>query len=412
MIKWIKFENFHSYRDECLIDFRVDKKTTDSYFDHQLNDGSKLAKVIGIFGANGAGKSNALRPLAFLSWFVTRSFATQESNEPLPFMPHANAMEEPTKFEIEFCLFNDNGDYHSQFNYQLVLTQERVLSEELKIKTSRLYSSIFSREYSETGYSLNLNKKYIPLDKKLLSNTPSNSSLISFASRIGTDSDDDLSHLHTFEEVDYFFRNFITNIHAIGNRREISSFIEAAEQYEKYPEIFEQAKELLKKYDLGISNIILERMPVFNEQSGEETTKLISFFEHENQRETFRLPIFLESSGTQKAFSLLSDIVSVLHNSGIAVLDEFDNELHPQLTLEIIELFKNESSNPKNAQLIFTSHSAETLKLIRKQHVYLTEKVDCESQAWRADEIEGLKERDNLYAKYISGALGGVPEFD
>ena len=411
MIKWIKFENFHSYKEECLIDFRVDKKTTSSYFDFQLNDGSKLAKVIGVFGANGAGKSNALRPLAFLSWFITRSFSTQEANEQLPFMPYASDTNEPTSFEIEFWLYDEISDREYNFNYQLVLTQESVLSEKLKIKTSRLYSTVFSREYSDTGYSLNLNKKYIPLGKKLLSNTPSNCSLISFASRIGTDVPVDLGELHTFEVVDYFFCNFITNIHAFGSDGEISSFIEAAERYEKYPEIFEQAKELLRKYDLGISDIVLEQTTVLKE-NGEEVTKLIPFFEHENNDKTFRLPIFLESSGTQKAFSLLSDIVSVLKVSGIAVLDEFDNELHPQLTLEIIELFKNESTNPDNAQLIFTSHSAETLKLIRKQHVYLTEKVDCESQAWRADEIEGLKERDNLYAKYISGALGGVPEFD
>lgn len=198
---------------------------------------------------------------------------------------------------------------------------------------------------------------------------------------------------------------------AVGSRREISSATEAAEKYQQYPEIFEQAKRLLMQYDLGISDIVLEHTPVLKD-NGEEVTKLVPYFEHKNKGKIFRLPIFLESSGTQKAFTLLCDIVSVLNSSGIAVLGEFDNELHPQLTLEIIELFKNQTTNPDNAQLIFTSHSAETLKLIRKQHVYLTEKVDCESQAWRADEIEGLKERDNLYAKYISGALGGVPTFD
>ena len=411
MIKWIKFENFHSYREECLIDFRVDKKTTNSYFDYQLNDGTKLAKVIGVFGANGAGKSNALRPLAFLAWFITRSFATQQANEQIPFMPYANTTQEPTKFEIEFCLFDKKGHYTEQFNYQVTLVQDRVLSEKLRIKTSRLYSNIFSRQFNGTDYSLDFNKKYIPLDKKLLNTAPSNCSLISFASRIGQHSDINLSKLHTFEQVDYFFLNFITNIQAIGSRRTMNSISEAAQMYDTHTEVFDKAKQLLMQYDLGISNIVLEKTTVI-QKNGKETTQLIPFFEHINLNETFRLPIFLESNGTQKAFILLANIVSVLKTSGIAVLDEFDNELHPQLTLEIIELFKNESTNPYNAQLIFTSHSFETLKLIRKQHVYLTEKVDCESQAWRADEIEGLKERDNLYAKYISGALGGVPTFD
>lgn len=411
MIKWIKFENFHSYREECLIDFRVDKKTADSYFDYELNDGSKLAKIIGVFGANGAGKSNALRPLAFLSWFVTRSFASQQAKDGIPLMPHLNAADMPTNFEIEFCFINRSGDYTDQFNYQVSLTKGRVLSETLKVKTSRLYTTVFTREYTGNDYSLSVNPKYIALDKKLLRSAPSNCSLISFVSRIGVESELVFDELNTIEMVDYFFHNFITNMQAVGSRREISSATEAAEKYQQYPEIFEQAKRLLMQYDLGISDIVLEHTPVLKD-NGEEVTKLVPYFEHKNKGKIFRLPIFLESSGTQKAFTLLCDIVSVLNSSGIAVLGEFDNELHPQLTLEIIELFKNQTTNPDNAQLIFTSHSAETLKLIRKQHVYLTEKVDCESQAWRADEIEGLKERDNLYAKYISGALGGVPTFD
>jgi len=42
--------------------------------------------------------------------------------------------------------------------------------------------------------------------------------------------------------------------------------------------------------------------------------------------------------------------------------------------------------------------------------VYLCEKHDQRSEVWRLDEVTGLRADDNLYAKYMAGALGAVPE--
>ncbi|MDG2897860.1 hypothetical protein P7M61_25835, partial [Vibrio parahaemolyticus] len=90
----------------------------------------------------------------------------------------------------------------------------------------------------------------------------------------------------------------------------------------------------------------------------------------------------------------------------------FDNDFNPLLTLQLLEMFKHESENISNAQLLFTTHTPQVLDVLRKQHVHLVEKVDNKSEVWRIDEIEGIRDRDNLYAKYISGVLGGVPNFE
>ena len=38
------------------------------------------------------------------------------------------------------------------------------------------------------------------------------------------------------------------------------------------------------------------------------------------------------------------------------------------------------------------------------------DKQDCESTAYRGDDIEGLTNAQNLYGKYMAGALGAVPQ--
>jgi hypothetical protein len=35
---------------------------------------------------------------------------------------------------------------------------------------------------------------------------------------------------------------------------------------------------------------------------------------------------------------------------------------------------------------------------------------NCQSEAWRLDEVKGVRSDDNLYAKYMAGAYGAVPE--
>ena len=77
----------------------------------------------------------------------------------------------------------------------------------------------------------------------------------------------------------------------------------------------------------------------------------------------------------------------------------------------IIDLFASAETNPYNAQLLFTCHAIEILNLLNKSQVILVEKDTlCESAAWRLDSMEGVRSDDNLYAKYMAGAYGAVPQ--
>jgi predicted ATPase len=93
----------------------------------------------------------------------------------------------------------------------------------------------------------------------------------------------------------------------------------------------------------------------------------------------------------------------------VAIIDEIDNDLHPHLLPHLIDLFKFEHTNPHQAQLIFSCHTPEVLNILKKHQIYLVQKENQESEAWRLDEVVGVRADDNLYAKYMAGAFDAVP---
>jgi len=60
--------------------------------------------------------------------------------------------------------------------------------------------------------------------------------------------------------------------------------------------------------------------------------------------------------------------------------------------------------------LLFSSHSHLILSKLDKYQIILTEKnKKGESEAWRLDEVAGVRADDNYYAKYMAGAYGAFP---
>jgi len=132
---------------------------------------------------------------------------------------------------------------------------------------------------------------------------------------------------------------------------------------------------------------------------------------HRVSNKTYKLPLLSESSGTQNSFVLLHLLLPVLQTGGVAVIDEFEVNLHPQMITPILDLFLDPETNPHNAQLFFSTHSIEVLRKLDKTQVLLVEKDDlCRSHACRLDEIKGVRRDVDLYAKYMSGAFGAVPK--
>ncbi|MEC4768969.1 AAA family ATPase [Halomonas sp. CUBES01] len=393
MIKNLIFKNFYSFADDTVIDFALGKKPTPSGYDIDVG-GERYNKAIAVVGANGSGKTQFLKPLAFLRWFIANSFLGSDPERDIPISGHALNGNEPSRFELEFMVGG------TDYRYQLELTPKEVLFEALYEKTSTQFSYLFKRERSEQGYRFK--HKGFPFPKAQAEKLRGNTSLISAAHSY------DVEAAKPF--IDFFSR-IETNVVSDGRRHfHHGALVGAATSFQKAPELQKRMSKALSTFDLGLDSVEIRKLPVLDE-TGQEEEIYLPFGTHTTEDgRSFELSFFEESSGTQSAFVLLEPILNTLHNGGVAVIDEIDNDLHPHLVPHLLEWFEFEHTNPYQAQLIFTCHTPEVLNLLQKHQIYLIEKRNQQSDAWRLDDMTGLRADDNLYAKYMAGGLGATPE--
>ncbi|WP_256091488.1 AAA family ATPase [Candidatus Thiosymbion oneisti] len=201
-----------------------------------------------------------------------------------------------------------------------------------------------------------------------------------------------------------------SNVVWAGREHDFHRIINATNVFREQAPLWEQAVSLLREWDFGLSDVVIEEASFTNPGSAETTKHYVPFGMHKvDDREAKRM-FTLESSGTQGAYVLLSHLLPTLATGGMAVIDELEADLHPHMLSPIMDLFLSPSTNPHDAQIIFTCHATEILNLLQKPQVMLVEKDERgRSEAWRLDSMKGVRKDDNLYAKYMAGAYGAVP---
>ncbi|WP_114196266.1 AAA family ATPase [Edaphovirga cremea] len=406
MIKWYRFKNFYSFKDEQLVDLTLKANSSASSLDQCWLD-IRITKVLAVMGANGSGKSNILKPLAFLSWFCSESFKSMDNSDSLPIYSHICNKKEPS--EIEVCFVDrsilEGETHYVEFKYLLKFNKKRVLHEELKYKSSRLFSSVFYRKYDDSTGLYKVKSVGQDFILSELKTVPQNASAISYFRRKGDNVIADAMH-----NIFYSIEN---NLNVFGksnfNYRKV---LEATDYYNEESELFEKAKKYLTRMDFGLDDIIIKEEDIIDKKTGESEQNFLPYGIHTHEGEKFEIPFFMESTGTQACYYFIYKLISALDYGGVAVIDELDSDLHPHMIRELIDMFANDGINKLSSQLIFSCHTAEVLKSLNKHNVYLVEKKNSVSEAWRLDDIQGLRSQDNLYSKYITGALGGVPDIN
>ncbi|AMK77807.1 MULTISPECIES: AAA family ATPase [Methylomonas] len=391
MLHSYAFSNFQSFAERVDVDLTIKRNTT--LTDWMIDDvcGNRVSKLISVVGHNASGKTALLKPIAFLHWFICHSFASQP-NSPIPFSPHLAHINSPTEFE---CVFDFDGNL---WRYVLHATPTRVLREALYQKKER-FNYVFVREWDSDSNSYSVKQQDFGLPAKSAKKVRQNVSLIAWAAQY------DVALAKQF-----IASRVITNLNVVG-RLPISeqAIMLAAEHFSAYPEQHSLMNSLLSTWDLGLSGVKLQEIQL-NPVEAPEQKSWIALGEHVSGNTTFRLPFNMESNGTQGAFVLLSRLLPILEGGGLAVIDEFENDLHPHMLEPILDLFATPIANPHDAQLIFSTHAIEVLNLVEKSQVMLVEKnEDCVSTAYRLDTLDGIRNDDNFYAKYMAGAYGAVP---
>jgi hypothetical protein len=387
------FSNFQSFRKRVEVDLTISRKVTMTEWMAEAATGERVSKLMAVIGPNGSGKTALLKPIVFMHWFITNSFQLSP-DAGVPVFPHALSEKEPTELE---CTLDFDGKL---WRYVLRCTSERVLHEALYLKRER-FGYVFVRDWDAETKTYVVKQQDFGLAPQEARKVRPNVSLIAWAAQFGVPLAMRLTAPYVNSNVNLFGRVNIGN-------QEVQN---AAQHFSAHPEQRKRMAQLLSAWDLGLSGVNLVEVPVNNPQ--EPNKKIwMPMGIHKNKNNEFSLSFLLESSGTQGAFVLLSRLLQTLEVGGLAVIDEFENDLHPHMLEPILDLFANPSTNPRQAQLLFTCHAIEVLNLVHKSQVMLVQKdEECESSASRMDAVEGIRNDDNYYAKYMAGAYGAVPVF-
>ncbi|ODV11525.1 MAG: abortive infection protein [Thiobacillus sp. SCN 64-317] len=395
MLHSYAFSNFQSFRERTEVDLTLSRKVALTDWMAESETGDRVSKLMAVIGPNGSGKTALLKPLVFMSWFTGQSFQ-QPVDAGIPAAPHSAAPDEPCEFE---AMATDSEG--RLWRYVLRCTPQRVLHEALYQKRER-FGYVFVRDWDAQSRRYTVKQQDFGLPAAEARKVRPNVSLISWAAQFGVPL---ATHLAN--------QRVVSNVNVLGRvPMGDQAVLAAAEHFALHENQKTGMSRLLATWDLGLSGVALGQIPVNDpQQPGRKVW--FPFGQHRSRGVDFQLPFALESSGTQGAFVLLSRLLQTLEIGGLAVIDEFENDLHPHMLEPILDLFANPATNPNQAQLLFTCHAMEVLNLIHKSQVMLVQKnPDCESSASRLDAVAGIRSDDNFYAKYMAGAYGAVPVFE
>jgi len=119
-----------------------------------------------------------------------------------------------------------------------------------------------------------------------------------------------------------------------------------------------------------------------------------------------------ESDGTKKLFAFAGPWMDVLKNGYVLFIDELHDNLHPKLVQFLVKLFHNKETNPKNAQLIFTTHETSILSqdVFRRDQIWFCERNKMQSTSlYPLSDFSPKKGKENLERSYLSGRYGALP---
>ena len=423
--------NFLSFKEET--EFNMLAGSPRSKKEHVYHQkGIDFVRAAALYGANGAGKSNLVKALAFLQKLILGSRGTQYNKY---FKLDAAYNSKPSVFEIEFI------EQDLLFAYSVSILEDEIIEESLyEINEKQEDKLLFKREQKgDKNTLITTTQEYqiIPKNKLLIElyETKLLKKNELFLSKVYEDDID-------FDELKMAF-NWFYNVLAIMYP---STKINPTElEYFFGNDVFQFTEKAISSLDTGIisleinefgieeyfgeddiktQNIIKEELkkepyvPLDSEDGNKYVARekngkiVISQLQTQHQTSTNKLVTFdinEESDGTQRLFDILPVISLSITKNKVCIIDEINRSVHPTLTKELIKLFM--STKETKGQLIFSTHEAQLLDLniFRQDEIWFAEKN--KGGATNLYPLSDFKVRPDLVLKngYLNGRFGAIP---
>ncbi len=392
MLRKLTVENFYSIRDAQTLDLTIARNAPDPdgrFATPIKGTGARFPKVVALFGANASGKTTVLRAVNFLVQFIMNS-VDWEPNALFPFLSFQSRdwIGAPTRFRVEFDAWvreEHSGRVLYVYELELAAGRNSVLAETLEYYPEGRRRWLFRRDASgiSTGKDFNLPNND-PVRTKIRNNT----SVISVLAKFNHD-----FSLALYNNLSGVFCNmaWFGELHKLRDDA-------STKWYAQTEDALKALNKEIRKFDLGIEKVLLN--PTVD--------GVKPYFVHVGLEGP--LAYEFESQGTTHFYNIFPYLYNVLSRGGLAVMDEFDNDIHALLIPEIVNMFQSRETNPHDGQIFMSCHNPSLMECLSKEEIYFTEKDSLgRTEIYGLKDVQDVRRDANLYGKYLSGVFGAVP---
>lgn len=421
MLLNFSFNNFRSFAETQ----QFSMQRVYSEYSSDLWEQPMVSSVAAVYGPNASGKTCFLEALEFVSQFARISLREGDALRPIPvepFLLDSMSPERPSEFLIEFVA---RDGYRYVFSFGV--TSKEVVYEELVVYYSSQPTKLYTRSSDDGKQTIKFAAALKGPKKQVWSITRANSLFISAAALSGLEALNDaylglVYGIELYDAADY--PGELYNIKMMA--KDGDSTIDELSEIVSYADIGVLAIDVRRASESGENAEAIERGLKIAERAKELSDSEASdlkwlmgtdvYFLHQGVDEAVWLSSSHESDGTIAALSFFSLALHALKDGTTILVDEMERSLHPTLLKEFVKLFADPHTNPRQAQLIFTTHDTALIsasspdeRVLQRDQVWLCDKgKDGKSSLFPVTDYSP-KRRENLGRNYLNGIYHALP---
>lgn len=390
------------------------------------------------FGANGSGKTNLIKSIAFARNMIMNGLPNEDTEKKV-FRGHLNLPETNTCFSFHFEYHGKEILYEVEVDlYKRIIKKEEAILVPLK---KRIFSRLYNDGYYVIKKDDGIKKKKedeerysIYIDDFKRETTLNSNSKVFFAIDVAKKAPNKSSFFSLFYSIAMFFDSILP-IYTNSYYTQIMRHVENEDENK-------DLISFLNTLDVNISrlhNEVVDKENVLINLDDDKKQRLYSKLDQKNGVFYFKgnggnlyalkkdqnnniiaekmqikhgdscdFDSSEESDGILRLFDFAPLLMGCSADDELILIDEIDRSLHTIVTKKLIDLIFN--SKDKKTQFIITSHDADLidLNLLRQDEITLVDMMTTETQ------LHSLRDKNLRYDKkivndYIQGTLGGVP---